>query len=248
MGYLLPTTTWTLAAQCSLRYWHCSGLLTIYWQVYISAWSRACMQGALPEQDTIVTTAANADLLTKTCLVVCWCKQGLKCKKRLPGLFGDVSPHFFFRGLHRLPKIFNPKPLKASTSDKADLIPNFVQITAIWYKQWIKIYDYIGLYCFSLEAGLHTVVEEYETQDSKYNTKRQPWCQSSVLNYFVGRRLEDCWWKSAPCQVPFPCTKTATPKLTLLVICRTHWASEIVTSLWKLQRTHETNDCCYVQL
>ena len=110
MGYLLPTTTWTLAAQCSLRYWHCSGLLTIYWQVYISAWSRACMQGALPEQDTIVNTAANADLLTKTCLVVCWCKQGLKCRRRLPGLFGDVSPHFFFRGLHRLPKIFNPKP------------------------------------------------------------------------------------------------------------------------------------------
>ena len=91
MGYLLPTT-WTLAVQCSLRNWHGPGLLTIYWQVYISAWSRACLQGALPEQDTVVT---NADLLSKTCLVVCWCKQILKCRKRLPGLCGNVSPHLF---------------------------------------------------------------------------------------------------------------------------------------------------------
>ena len=35
------------------------------------------------------------------------------------------------------------------------------------------IYDTIRFYCFRLEAGLHTVVEEYETEESKHNTNKQ---------------------------------------------------------------------------
>ena len=143
-----------------------------------------------------------------------------KCRNRLHGLCGDISPHLFGikSAMSMRLGLWGALGLKIFGSQCRPLI-TLCKLQRC--KQWIKICDTIRLYCFMLEAGLHTVVEEKEKQESKHNTKKQTWCNLVCWTILLAGGETDCRWKRTPCEVPFPCTKTATPQLTLLVISST---------------------------